>query len=600
MPALQSGRTAGKMPSIDAGKMPALQSGRTAGKMPSIDAGKMPALQSGRSEGKMPSIHAGKMPALQSGRTEGKMPSIHAGKMPALQSGRTEGKMPVRLTGETSVLREPLMALVAVDHGRSVVAHCCPRCLQAGVRPGMTLAHARALAGPELYHQSDQPRRQADSLAALAQWAMQFSPVVAVDGQDALVMDITGCQRLFGGEDAIVAKVACSLERLGLASRVAVASTLGCAWAMARFGDTTRAVAPPGGEWAILARLPVECLRLEREVSLALAEVGVATVEQMAALPRESLARRFGPGCLRRLDQALGKAWERVEGLPAARPIAVGTEFAGPVKQPEALAAGVRVLLDRLSTKLAARQLGARRVELSARRADMPPVSVSISLSRPSLDAKHLWKLIEAPLEKLDMGFGVDSLIMRAADTGLLEHRQRSFLPQEAAAGIERDRELCELADVLSSRLGPQSVSRIEPVESHVPELAFVARSVLESGPERLGTKKGRAQRGQALPQKRGGASPLARGDRPSVLFDRPQRVDVMTVAPEGPVMHFAWMGRQFRVAACAGPERIAGQWWSDGNQTRDYYRVADAEGLWLWIFRVRETGHWFVHGIWA
>ena len=55
--------------------------------------------------------------------------------------------------------------------------------------------------------------------------------------------------------------------------------------------------------------------------------------------------------------------------------------------------------------------------------------------------------------------------------------------------------------------------------------------------------------------------------------------------------------GKVRRVMHAVGPERIAGQWWEGHNKTRDYFAVEDEEGRRSWVFRVRETGRWFVHG---
>ena len=67
-----------------------------------------------------------------------------------------------------------------------------------------------------------------------------------------------------------------------------------------------------------------------------------------------------------------------------------------------------------------------------------------------------------------------------------------------------------------------------------------------------------------------------------------------------------------YDVAGAQGPERIAGEWWRqrvhhrEGEPTRDYYLVEDADGRRFWLFREglyeRETAsaRWFVHGMFA
>ena len=101
------------------------------------------------------------------------------------------------------------LLLVGGGGGRQVVRRRCERAAAAGVRSGMSVAHARALLAKgavrvELYA----PHREAAALCAMAGWARRFSPIVATDPPDGLLLDITGCQRLFGGERRLVDTVA--------------------------------------------------------------------------------------------------------------------------------------------------------------------------------------------------------------------------------------------------------------------------------------------------------------------------------------------------------------------------------------------------------
>ena len=50
-------------------------------------------------------------------------------------------------------------------------------------------------------------------------------------------------------------------------------------------------------------------------------------------------------------------------------------------------------------------------------------------------------------------------------------------------------------------------------------------------------------------------------------------------------------------VKHAVGPERICGQWWRGRDKTRDYFDVEDASGKRYWVFRVLETGKWYLHG---
>ena len=87
------------------------------------------------------------------------------------------------------------------------------------------------------------------------------------------------------------------------------------------------------------------------------------------------------------------------------------------------------------------------------------------------------------------------------------------------------------------------------------------------------------------------------------MLLGAPEPAQVTLLQPEGPVIGLRWR-RLHRIRLAVGPERIGRRWWQFAwtrrQPARDYYRVQDEAGVWLWIYRARPTGRWFVHGVWA
>ena len=67
----------------------------------------------------------------------------------------------------------------------------------------------------------------------------------------------------------------------------------------------------------------------------------------------------------------------------------------------------------------------------------------------------------------------------------------------------------------------------------------------------------------------------------------------------DGQPAQFTRAGRTHEVVHAVGPERIAGRWWDGHDKTRDYFDVQDEEGRRFWVFRVAETGKWYLHGSW-
>src|ERR1700758_3782078 len=91
-----------------------------------------------------------------------------------------------------------------------------------------------------------------DELPALALWCQRYTPLTAVDPPDGMMLDITGCAHLFGGEAGLKAQI---LRRLP-GARLSIADTAAAAWGLARY-------AAPGMEDFL--SLPLAALRLEAD-----------------------------------------------------------------------------------------------------------------------------------------------------------------------------------------------------------------------------------------------------------------------------------------------------------------------------------------------
>lgn len=495
------------------------------------------------------------------------------------------------------------MVLVHRRASSEIVADGCALAAAAGVRGGMTLAHARALLGQ--YHlivRDHQPVQDAQALERLAVWATRFSPIVAADPPDGLTMNISGCERLLGSEEGIGQQVAEALARLGIAARVAVGPTIGCAWAVARYGGKALAVVRDGEARNALGGLPVAVLRVEEAVARALAEVGVERIEQLWSLPRRAVAQRFGPQVLRRLDAALGvpASAEVLEPVRPREPAKAVRDFDGPVRDLEVLLLASRQLLEALTQQLWQREAGATRLALRVERYAAQAMVLDMALSRPTRQVRHLWAMLKERVERLPLDAGVERLVLTAAETGKLAHQQIRLGGGGAAADeAHRARAWGELVDVLTNRLGGERLTRMVAVATHWPRAAYRQEAVTADDVKRVSARS----------RLRGGAkSDVAPAQRPTMLLEAAQEIQVIAGAPEGAPSWLRWRGQECRVVAAAGPERIAARWWApevSKRQTRlqverDYFRVQDETGRWLWVYRELHTGRWYVEGLWA
>src|ERR1043166_7465663 len=365
-----------------------------------------------------------------------------------------------------NVQRETAWLLWTSDRGTQQVVHCCRRAAEAGVRAGMTLAHARSLLGGlQIKERPDQPDKSLAALRRLARWMLRLAPSVAVDEPDGLMLDIDGCERLFSSEAAHVRKIDAALRKFGLTPRITAAPTYACAWALARYGRQVITSVTDEQIEAAIAPLSVAALRIDSNTIDALADVGVERIEHVLALPRDELAARFGPEILRRLVLATGTASEAIEPIDLPHVFEMAHVFDGPVKRVEAIEITARELLHELLADLRQHDLGILMLEVELQRVDVGPVRLSITLTHPNRDHAHLWTLLSPKLERAHLGFGVEEITLRAKRTGRWSAEQSAFL-REDARGHE-PAALGELLDRLIDRLGPQAVTQVQIRETY-------------------------------------------------------------------------------------------------------------------------------------
>jgi protein ImuB len=203
---------------------------------------------------------------------------------------------------------------------------------QFGLHAGLALAQARAM-HPGLVAVEEDAVADAQLLENIANWCLRYTPLIACDLPDGLLLDIGGCAHLYGGEQKLIADLAARLNRAGLHFRISVAGTIGAAYAAAHFSK--QGIHPNGEESTLLAPLPIAALRIEGAVVAALARVGLKRIGDITDLPRAPLAARFGTDLLRQLDRALGHEHEPLNPRLPVAPYLAEQRFAEPIgRQP--------------------------------------------------------------------------------------------------------------------------------------------------------------------------------------------------------------------------------------------------------------------------
>jgi len=459
-----------------------------------------------------------------------------------------------------------------------------------GLRKEQGVAEARAMY-PALDVVEEDPAADRRLLEAIADWCDRYTPMVALDGKDGLFLDITGCAHLFGGERALLQDILSRLFHMGLDARGAISSSPGLSWAVSRFGQG--GVVDDEESERMLMPLPVAALRLEGQTVDALRKLGLKYVGDVIHAPRAPLTRRFGPALLLRLDQALGHEEEPISPRLPVASLSSECRLAEPIGTEEQILAVTGQVAISLKPSLEARGAGGRVFELVLFRVDGRVYRISVGASRPLREPKLIAGLFSERLQviydDIDAGYGFEILRLN-----VLRHDPFN----DAQGDFEGDRQgeisLSSFVDRVAARLGADCLQSFQLRESHVPERAVITVPAMENLPARR-----KSEQRRALP---------FREERPLRLFATPEPVEVaFAEVPDGAPQTFRWRRLQHQVARSEGPERIAMEWWIDGDdaEARDYFRIEDEAGHRFWIYRRGLYGdspdpRWFMHGVFA
>jgi len=414
--------------------------------------------------------------------------------------------------------------------------------------------------------------------------------MVALDPPHGLILDVTGCAHLFGGERGLAADIEARMVKLSTTVRLALAGTPRAAHALARYQAL-----PAKDEAAAIRRLPVAALELEPEATQGLLRAGLKTIGELAKRSLATIAARFGAEAATALRELLGEATRPIEPHVLIAPIIAERRFADPVARTEHALRVLGELAAEAAWQLEQRQEGGRRFEAAFFRSDGLVRPLGIETSQPTRDRALIIRLMSERIEGLndpiDPGFGFDLIRLSVPVTEPLAVTQLRL-----EGGAAKEAEVAALIDRLSNRLGRNRVQRLVAQDTHIPEQMQLALPAVEA--------KARTH----WPKPQPGEPPL----RPLHLFDPPQPIDVIAEVPDGPPHRFRWRRKFHEVRRFEGPERIASEWWKrrDGavdraGLTRDYYRVEDARGRRFWVFRhglyeEKPDPRWYLHGLFA
>ena len=443
------------------------------------------------------------------------------------------------------------------------------------------------------------PGSWSDSLEALAQVTLQFTPHVTIEAPDLLLLDVGASLQLFGGPEKL-------LQRLRTECTIAGATTIWLATAPnpTAAGLLARAPHPPvphppvphpdrradtpAQRQAQLNVLPVAGLSAAHPHREILKTLGTHTLKDLALLPRPGVARRFGRALLDELDRAMGRAIDvRIPYQPA--PVFVARlELPYQVTDSTALLFGARRLLGQLAGWLNAGRLGTRRLTFTAEHDHRPPTPIEVRLATPSRDPDRLCALLRERLGRIQLAEAAHTLGLTCNDAAPMGDTNVDLF----ASTPPEHESLGRLIERLHARLGPGGLWRVSPYPDHRPEAAYRIEWVEDlTRLTTAATSKTTRVVPDGMPPTRPPGLP-----RPLWLLHAPVALTERNTRP-------FWHGP---LALVAGPERIETGWWDGNLVERDYFVAENEEHILVWIFRSRTgrsnqgsgPGTWYLHGL--
>lgn len=555
--------------------------------------------------------------------------------------------------------------------GPAIVA-VSPDAWSRGVRPGMPLAEARSMSQPVSVpsHKRNRtnpqvistavefhewhPHRDRELLKATAELTRRYAPVVGLDAvpmPDSLLLDITGCGPLFGGEAGLAESLLKDLLKAGWSCRIAIAQSVSAAWALTHadipkrhastaadkrgahrnFADAARhdlpiQLVPAGQHLAEINPLPATAARLDLSDLEILKHLGIRTIGQFLSLPREDLPSRLSSNAVLKVQQLLGVVDEPIDPLPEANPVAAAWSSDEP-------ACGIRDIQHILShmTEQISAQLIRRRIACSSVRClfkcvDGSTVPLTAGVVKPTQSSELLHEVLFLKIETettlsimeaagqktpaasepntadwsgriaslASQPFGFVSMIATVSPIPVARQRDL-FSPTEHIVGQE---EVATLITRLSSRLGGNAVLTVRTQADPRPAFSVVTEPVLTNE-----STTGHQSQLNAIPEVL--TAPVSStGPETNNIQPRPLRLLVVPQPIPGSASdrkfpsELLLFGKLFELTDYSVPERIQTAWWTDDPCHRDYYQVTSRSGSRFWLFRDLQSGQWFLHGI--
>lgn len=493
-----------------------------------------------------------------------------------------------RLRSEPDLLQEAL----AIVEGNGTSAHIVAATRRArakGIRPGLSLAQARAIL-PKLIARARDAECERTAQEALYDVAESFSPRVEDAGEGVVYVDVTGMERHYRSaidgshveakspavnpELALARAAIDAAAKIGLPVRLGIAASKLAARVAAEVPKSPTIV-EAGKESEFLAPLPLTRLSPQLDAAATLRRWGIASIGELATLPESEIASRLGE-----LGRELHSAARGIDPrplIPRALPpdFREGMDLEWPLVALEPFLFIANAALDRLATRMEIQGFSCKRLELTLSLEPDGFYARAIDLPAPTRDVKTMLTLLRLDLEKTPPGAPVTGFTIVAHP----DRPRRAQLSLFGPAALSPEKLATTIARLVSL-LGEDRVGMALSVDGHLPERYAIGDYAPPPPPD--------ARR----------KPPKSRALLAARVFRPPVPVEVITRESEGETEIAAIHGDgdlSGPVRVSSGPWRIESSWWSDAPAAREYWDVELDRGGVYRLYQAAPSTEWFI-----
>ena len=436
------------------------------------------------------------------------------------------------------------------------------------------------------------PQLPAD--VSLREFAYSFSPIVEETRYDTVVIDVDGCELLFGSAYELANEIA--LRAKGTRMRAGLETTVNVAVAAnpdAAIHAATRlsgiTFVSPGEELTCLGEFPVDHLdyslvNIEKKIADEIFETfrlwGISTFADLASLPTTGVSERLGQAGIRLQQLAAGKTDRQLRVKQPEPVFANSIELEHALSELEPLSFMFARLLHQLCAALNAYALATNELFVVMQLEDQTTHERKLSLPYPMRDHKVFLKLLLLDTEMHPPQAAVRAISISCEPVKPRVLQNGLFVPL-APAPDKLELTLARLAKLV----GEENIGSPGLLDTHRPDAFIMKRFTLQT--KRNSKFEFRNAKSAAL------------GFR---MFRPPLRA-IVQVDQGWPTQISAW-GKQRsvygKVVSLAGPWRTTGDWWREDRWARDEWDVTiDRQGqqsLYR-IYRELDSKNWFVEG---